>query len=160
MAVRDDGVTLFGFGTREERALFDRLVAISSVGPKVALSVLSTYTPQQPYEVVTAEAATLMARVPGVGKKMASRIILELKGVFTKDPQLFGIMSPDLFTPDQRGASSLATAGGLDDDVTAALLSMGFTPREVELALQGREEAGATSVEAAVAYALKRLGNG
>jgi Holliday junction DNA helicase RuvA len=160
MAVRDDGVTLFGFGTREERALFDRLVAISSVGPKVALSVLSTYTPQQLYEVVTAEDATLMARVPGVGKKMASRIILELKGVFTKDPQLFGIISPDLFTPDQRGVSAQAPASGLDDDVTTALLSMGFTPREVELALQGREEAGATSLEAAVAYALKRLGNG
>ena len=99
-----------------------------------------------------------MARVPGVGKKTASRLILELNGVFSKDAELWGLAGAEgLFAADTRGAAP-AAAGSVDDDVTAALLSMGFTGREVELALAGREEAGATTLEAAVAYALKRLG--
>lgn len=157
MVVREDAVTLFGFATREERALFDRLVSISSVGPKLALSVLSTYSPSQLYDVVMAEDTGLMTRVPGVGKKVASRLILELKGSFQKDADLFGLAGKSRFAAPE-GQASLPTAGSVDDDVASALLSMGFTSREIELALQGREEAGAATLEQAVAYALHRLG--
>ena len=69
MIVREDAMELYGFATREERALFDQLRAISGVGPKLALSVLSTFSPATLAQVVIAQDAARMAQVPGVGRK-------------------------------------------------------------------------------------------
>ena len=159
MLVREDSMTLFGFSSREERSLFDRLCAISGVGPKLALSVLSTFTPSQLAGVVVAEDAGMMATVPGVGKKLASRLLLELESVFSKDPTLVSLASAASL-PAHGGVVAAAPAAGpgVDADVTAALLAMGFTGEEATLALEGHEEAGATSTKAAIQYALKRLG--
>ena len=159
MLVREDSMTLFGFSSREERSLFDRLCAISGVGPKLALSVLSTFTPSQLAGVVVAEDAGMMATVPGVGKKLASRLLLELESVFSKDPTLVSLASAASL-PARGGVAAAAPAAGsgVDADVTAALLAMGFTGEEATLALEGHEEAGATSTKAAIQYALKRLG--
>ena len=159
MLVREDSMTLFGFSSREERSLFDRLCAISGVGPKLALSVLSTFTPSQLAGVVVAEDAGMMATVPGVGKKLASRLLLELESVFSKDPALVSLASAASL-PARGGVVTAAPAAGsgVDADVTAALLAMGFTGEEATLALEGHEEAGATSTKAAIQYALKRLG--
>lgn len=159
MLVREDSMTLFGFSSREERSLFDRLCAISGVGPKLALSVLSTFTPSQLAGVVVAEDAGMMATVPGVGKKLASRLLLELESVFSKDPTLVSLASAASL-PTRGGvvAAAPAAGSGVDADVTAALLAMGFTGEEATLALEGHEEAGATSTKAAIQYALKRLG--
>ena len=159
MLVREDSMTLFGFSSREERSLFDRLCAISGVGPKLALSVLSTFTPSQLAGVVVAEDAGMMATVPGVGKKLASRLLLELESVFSKDPTLVSLASAASL-PAYGGvvAAAPAAGSGVDADVTAALLAMGFTGEEATLALEGHEEAGATSTKAAIQYALKRLG--
>lgn len=159
LLVREDSMTLFGFSTREERALFDRLCAISGVGPKLALSVLSTFSPSQLAGVVVAEDAGMMATVPGVGKKLASRLLLELEGVFAKDPTLVGLATAASL-PTRAGISAPAPAAGsgVEADVTAALLAMGFTGEEATLALEGYEQAGATSTKAALEYALRRLG--
>ena len=159
MLVREDSMTLFGFSSREERSLFDRLCAISGVGPKLALSVLSTFTPSQLAGVVVAEDAGMMATIPGVGKKLASRLLLELESVFSKDPTLVSLASAASL-PAHGGvvAAAPAVGSGVDADVTAALLAMGFTGEEATLALEGHEEAGATSTKAAIQYALKRLG--
>lgn len=159
MLVREDSMTLFGFSSREERSLFDRLCAISGVGPKLALSVLSTFTPSQLAGVVVAEDSGMMATVPGVGKKLASRLLLELESVFSKDPTLVSLASAASL-PARGGvvAAAPAAGSGVDADVTAALLAMGFTGEEATLALEGHEEAGATSTKAAIQYALKRLG--
>lgn len=159
MLVREDSMTLFGFSSREERSLFDRLCAISGVGPKLALSVLSTFTPSQLAGVVVAEDAGMMATIPGVGKKLASRLLLELESVFSKDPALVSLASAASL-PAHGGvvAAAPAVGSGVDADVTAALLAMGFTGEEATLALEGHEEAGATSTKAAIQYALKRLG--
>ena len=159
MLVREDSMTLFGFSSREERSLFDRLCAISGVGPKLALSVLSTFTPSQLAGVVVAEDAGMMATVPGVGKKLASRLLLELESVFSKDPTLDSLASAASL-PARGGvvATAPAAGSGVDADVTAALLAMGFTGEEATLALEGHEEAGATSTKATIQYALKRLG--
>ncbi|MGO5239566.1 Holliday junction branch migration protein RuvA [Parolsenella sp. LCP21S3_E11] len=159
MLVREDSMTLFGFSSREERSLFDRLCAISGVGPKLALSVLSTFTPSQLAGVVVAEDAGMMATVPGVGKKLASRLLLELESVFSKDPTLVSLASAASL-PARGGvvAAAPAAGSGVDADVTAALLAMGFTGEEATLALEGHEEAGATSTKDTIQYALKRLG--
>lgn len=162
MLVREDSLTLFGFSSREERSLFDRLCAVSGVGPKLALSVLSTFTPSQLAGVVAAEDAGMMATVPGVGKKLAGRLLLELEGVFAKDPTLVGLAA-EASLPARGSAGTVvaqapAGSSGLEADVTGALLAMGFTAEEASLALEGHEDAGCTSVKTALEYALRRLG--
>lgn len=156
MVVREDAITLFGFATADERSMFDRLVAVSGVGAKLALSVLSTYTPPQLYSVVMAEDDGAMSKVPGVGKKTAQRLILELKGVFAKDRGLAAQGASCVEAPPSPvlGAPGVASAM---DDATAALLSMGFTPQEAALALDGYDGAS-MRVEELLGAALRRLG--
>ncbi|MDD6692816.1 MAG: Holliday junction branch migration protein RuvA [Atopobiaceae bacterium] len=158
LVVREDAMELYGFSSREERALFDKLRAISGVGPKLALSVLSTFTPEGLSSVVVSQDAGEMARVPGVGKKKASRLLVELSDVFARDPELLGLAATAPATAS--GPSTPGAAGTLADETTEALLAMGFTPQEAELAIKGLDEAGATTIEAAVSFALRRLGRG
>ncbi len=144
-------MTLFGFATKEERTMFDRLVSITGVGPRLALAVLSKYSVSQLYSIVMAEDEKSMSSVSGVGKKTAQRLILELKSVFAKDKG---------FVPSDAASLPLgAVAAPSDtslDDARAALLSMGFSPQEAELALEGFD--GSMRVEDLLAGALKRLG--
>lgn len=153
MQVREDALTLFGFDTPQERSMFDRLVAVSGVGAKLALAVLSTFTVGQLYTIVVAEDAVGMARVPGVGKKTAQRLLLELKGVFEKDRDLIGA-APGVSLP---APSVPVSATSALDDAKTALLSMGFTSAEIDLALDGYDCAEAR-VEEVLAAALRRLG--
>lgn len=159
MIVREDAMELYGFASRDERALFDQLRAIAGVGPKLALSVLSTFTPAQLAQVVSAQDAARMAQVPGVGRKKASRLLVELSDVFSKNAELRGLVG----LTDPCAAPLPLAAGGAAQvaaEATEALLSMGFSPQEAELALEGHDEAGATTIEQVVAYALRRLGSG
>lgn len=147
MQATDKGVALYGFLTEEEKALFERLIAVSGVGPKMALAALSAFTPEALVNAITHEDAALVSQVPGVGKKTAQRIILELKGSLAQ-----GMGS--LFSDGGAGeptASSSALEGAME-----ALLSMGFTSAEADVALKGAPEgAGETGL---LQYALKRLG--
>lgn len=148
----NDAMALYGFVTREERTMFDRLIAVSSVGPRMALSVLSRFTVGELYAVVMAEDAKAMATVPGVGKKTAQRLILELKGTLAKDASLAGAAVP------VAGQLPLSAAGAdVLGDARAALLSMGFSPQEAELALDGYD-GQSMRVEELLGAALKRLG--
>ena len=143
LIVREDAMELYGFATRQERALFDRLISISRVGPSLALSTLSTFTPQA------------LATVSGVGKKNAQRILMELQDVFAKDAELRSLVG--LSTQQEIRASDLRPqAQSVAAEATEALLGMGFAPQEAELALEGLDEQA--DVSAAVRYALKRLG--
>lgn len=158
MIVREDAMELYGFATREERALFDQLRAISGVGPKLALSVLSTFSPGALAQVVMGQDAARMAQVPGVGRKKASRLLVELSDVFSKNAELRGLVG--LSEPDAALPLSAAPAAGVESEAAEALLAMGFTSQEAELALEGHEEAGAVTIEQVLAYALRRLGSG
>lgn len=154
MVVREDSCTLFGFASKDERTMFDRLVSVSGVGAKLALAILSTFSVGQLYTVVMAEDAKAMATVSGVGKKTAQRLILELKSVFAKDKSLVAAEVPNVALPLDVAASQSSSA---IDDATAALLSMGFTPAEVTLALEGYDGAD-MRVEDLLGAALRRLG--
>lgn len=152
MRVGNDAVALFGFATPEERTMFDRLVAVSGVGPRLALAVLSKYTVSQVYAIVMAEDLAGMSAVSGVGKKTAQRLVLELKGSLANDRELAGAPAPAVGRiPVARAATSSL------EDARAALLSMGFTPQETELALDGYDDDG-MRVEDLLAAALRRLG--
>ena len=154
MQVREDALSLYGFSTSDERTMFDRLITVSGVGPRLALAVLSKFTVGQLYSVVMAEDDKAMATVSGVGKKTAQRLILELKSVFSKDKG---------FAPAESGfpvaASTLAPVveSSALEDARSALLSMGFSPQEAELALDGYDGPD-MRVEQILGAALKRLG--
>lgn len=155
MVVREDSCTLFGFASKDERTMFDKLVAVSGVGAKLALAILTTFSVPQLYVVVMAEDDKGMATVPGVGKKTAQRLILELKGAFSKDRSLAGSAVAASIPLPLDVARPVAPSAM--DDASAALLSMGFTPAEVSLALSGYDGAD-MRVEDLLAAALKRLG--
>lgn len=141
LQVREDDMSLYGFLTLEERDLFRQLIEVSGVGPKVALAALSTFEPGEFVAAVLDEDVASISRIPGIGKKTASRIVLELKGSLEK-----GIAT----SPVKAGKAAFKGA-------TEALLSMGFTPTETSVALDGAtEEADETAL---LQYALKRLGS-
>ena len=156
MLVKENAVELYGFATREERAVFDKLVAVSGVGPKLALAVLSTFSPATLATIVTLQDEGRMAQVPGVGRKKAQRLLVELQDVFAKDATLRGLVG--MSEPAARQSKVPDTSQSVTEEATAALLSMGFSPQEAELALDGHEEAGAVTVEKAIQFALKRIG--
>ncbi len=146
MQVSESGASLYGFLSEDEKALFERLIGVSGVGPKVALAALSTFSPQGLIEAIAAQDVSSIQKIPGVGKKTASRIILELKGSFEQgfDSLLFAAAQEEKIVIDVRF-----------EGAREALLSMGFTPAEADLALKGAPE-GATET-ALVKYALGRL---
>ncbi len=161
LLVKENSLELYGFITQDERAVFDRLVAVSGVGPKLALAVLSTFTPASLATIVQLQDATRMSQVPGVGKKKAQRLLVELQDVFARDPVLRGLVGMS-----EPAASGVAAAPVPDTDesmvaeATSALLSMGFSPQEAELALKDHQDAQADSLEKLLGYALRRLGGG
>lgn len=140
--VREDELSLYGFESDDERVLFERLITVSGIGPKVALAVLSALAPDALMRAIAAEDVGMLSSVPGIGKKTAQRLIIELK--------------------DKLDLPDLATAGGGPEPAAAAaardaLLSMGFSSSEAAVALQGAP-AGATA-EQLLKTALKALGS-
>lgn len=144
MQVREDAMALYGFLTLEEKALFERLISVSGVGPKVALSALGSYDPSKMAALIAAQDIGAIQKIPGIGKKMASRIVLELKG--SMDEGLDSLFSSGPAAQD----TSMAKA-------QEALMAMGFTTTETELALKGAPEDG--SETALISFALKKLGS-
>lgn len=142
MIVREDSMTLYGFMTEHEQQLFERLITVSGVGPKVALSALSAFSADALQQIIVAEDVAKVSTIPGIGKKTAQRIILELRGALDTGGQ----------AASGSDTSPVATAQAAE-----ALLNMGFTAAEASLALKGYE--GDTGdVAALVRFGLKRLG--
>lgn len=144
MVVREDAMLLFGFAGREERTAFDALTAVSKVGPKLALSVLSTMTPPEISQAVARGDVVKLASVPGLGKKTAERLVLELKG---KDLAAFG--------PEP--AVSANGGGGPFMEARDALAALGYRLEEAERALG--EVPPQDSVEKYIKEALRRIGS-
>jgi Holliday junction DNA helicase RuvA len=140
LQVREDDLSLYGFESLDERELFEKLIAVSGVGPKVALSVLSALSPAALKEAVLREDDALIATVPGIGKKTAQRLIIELKDRLG-----------DL-TSDMRQASS----GSASAEASDALAAMGFSAAEIAAAFKGYDGPG--DAPALLRYALRRLG--
>jgi Holliday junction DNA helicase RuvA len=141
--VREDELSLYGFESLAERELFERLIGVSGVGPKVALAVLSALAPDMLKGAIAREDVTLLSSVPGVGKKTAQRMIIDLKDKLDL---------PDLGAGEVGGGAESGAAVEARD----ALLAMGFSSAEAALAL--RDMPAGTSAEDAVKHALRRLG--
>lgn len=148
MSVREDGISLFGFISENERLLFSRLISVSGIGPKVALAALSSFPSESLAEIIATGDVARMATVPGIGRKTAQRMVLELKGSLD-----------DLFGAE--GLLAEVEGGGLDagrSDATDALLAMGFSSAEVQLALRGYD-GDPMDGAALVRYGLRKLGS-
>lgn len=146
MVVREDAMLLFGFAAREERAAFDALTAVSKIGPKLALSVLSTMLPQEISEAVARGDVVKLASVPGLGKKTAERLVLELRG---KDLSVFG--------PEPTMISGNGGGGGPFMEARDALAALGYRLEEAEKALN--DVPPQDSVEKYIKEALRRIGS-
>ena len=149
LQVREDDMSLYGFLSEAERDLFLKLVGVSGVGPRMALAALSTFEPSQLVHAIMTEDVMAVSRIPGVGKKTASRIVLELKGALEKT------MSAEEL-PLAEGNPQLVTAT-ISAGVVEALISMGFTTAEVRTAMEGAPESADEGT--LLQYALKRLGS-
>lgn len=125
--VREDALLLYGFATREDRATFRTLIGISSVGPKMAMGILSALSAAELAAAIARRDATRLTAIPGVGKKTAERLVLELKD------KLLALPSPA--PAAQAGAPAGAPAGAKSDLLHGALLRMGYRPVEAERAL-------------------------
>ena len=144
--IREDAFDIFGFSSREELNLFQRLLGVSGVGPRVALAILSATTPDQfALAVMTGDEKSL-TRAQGVGKKMAQRIILELRDK----------LSGELTTMEFSSPAALAAPGSKAGEAAAALAALGYSQSEISLALKGAD-VEKLSVEEIIRAALRAM---
>jgi Holliday junction DNA helicase RuvA len=128
MVVREDAMTLYGFAEVAAQQLFEMLLSASGVGPKLALAILSTHRPSIVRQAIASSDIDLLVAVPGIGKKSAQKLVLELKD------KVGGLGAPDLVLPS--GASG--AGAGLPDavsDTRDAMLQLGYGPGEVAATL-------------------------
>jgi Holliday junction DNA helicase RuvA len=125
--VREDAEKLYGFSSKAEREIFRQLIAISNIGPKTAMNVLSGMSPQDLVSCVNIGDATRLRRIPGVGDKTASRLIVELKGKLG----VFSAEAPK--TPGQAG--SFDKGGNERAQAYDAMISLGYGEKQVQAAL-------------------------
>lgn len=138
LVVREDALTLYGFESQADRDLFNLLLGVDGVGPKVALSVLSTLTLDAVQRAIFAEEADLLSRVPGVGKKTAQKIALHLK---------------DKLKPSD-ALAHVAAMTDFDSEVLAALTALGYSVVEAQAAIQSLPKDAPTDVEERLRMAL------
>jgi len=139
LTVREDAHQLYGFGTSSERAAFRELIKISGVGARTALAVLSGLSVDELAQTITLQESARLTRVPGIGKKTAERLLLELKGKLGAD----------------LGSAKASAASDAAADVIRALLALGYHEREAKAAVRGM--ASDVGVSDGIRYALKSL---
>ena len=153
LTVREDALTLYGFATEDERNVFELLQTASGVGPRLALAMLAVHEPDALRLAVASEDLTALTRVPGIGKKGAQRIVLELRDRLGAAGEASGTMP---------GPASAVAASPWRDQVRAGLVNLGWAARDAEQAITAVEPelaAGDEPVDVATALraALRRL---
>lgn len=145
--VREDQLCLFGFATREERTLFQRLLGVSGIGPKSALALLSGLSTPDLVQAVIGEDARQLATIPGIGKKTAERIVIDLRDRLLKDQVLVNLPT-----------ATNGHAAGINHDALSALLNLGYARQTAEPALRAVQQrtTGAT-LSGLIREALKEL---
>lgn len=151
LQVREDGVELFGFGSREELSVFRLLISVSGVGPKAAMSILSYLTPDRFAYAVCTEDVKALSRAPGIGNKTAARIVLELKDKISKDQ-----MQGDLSSLTDSAPITTASDKGVLKEAADALAVLGYSRSEINRVLGAIDPAGKT-LEGIITEALRRF---
>lgn len=139
MVVREDAQLLYGFGTSQERELFRQLIKITGVGARTALAILSGMSVHDLAQAVTLQDAGRLTKIPGIGKKTAERLLLELKGKLGADI----------------GAATGSATGESSNDILSALLALGYSDKEALLAI--KQVPSGSTVSDGIRHALKAL---
>lgn len=141
MQVREDEVSLFGFAAVAERQLFEMLLTVPGVGPKLAVAILSGFKPDEFATAVGRDDVAMLSSIPGVGRKTAQRIVVDLRD---------RIALPDDLAPSKSVTADTAA------EAQEALRAMGFSVSEIAVALRGYD--GENDAETLIVHALRRLG--
>jgi Holliday junction DNA helicase RuvA len=146
LVVREDALSLYGFRTAEERSLFLKLIAVSGIGPKIALNALSVPSLSQLVAALRGQDLAFLTRLPGIGKKTAERMSLELKDGLA----------------EFAAAPAEGWPGRAEADAAAALVSLGYTRPSAQEAVQraAKEAGGSMDPETLIRIALQRLSGG
>jgi Holliday junction DNA helicase RuvA len=143
--VREDALQLYGFGTALEEQIFERLIGVSGIGPKLAVSILSGIESGDLVKAVRSNDLARLTKVPGIGRKTAERLVIELRDRL----------------PDGAAASAAsddpAGAGGLRDDILSALMNLGYPRASVEKTVDAALRRGASEFEPALREILRDL---
>ena len=141
--VRDDALALYGFATPEEKYAFEKLIGIAGIGPTLAQKILSGIDPPDLADAVARGDARKLSSIPGVGKKTAERICLELRD--------------KLVVGETTMAPAVVTRSSIDDDVHSALVNLGYRPKDADAALEAaRKDLGSDAEFSAVLKAALR----
>jgi holliday junction DNA helicase RuvA len=147
LQVREESMTLYGFGTDAELTLFELLLTAAGVGPKLALAALATHRPDVLRTALAGEDATTLTAIPGVGPKLAKRLVLELKDKVGAMPALAGPAGAPAAAPED-----------VRDEVRDALLALGYAATEVTGALTAVADVDAADTATLLRAALRHLG--
>ncbi len=148
LAVREDGVELFGFYDNEEMQYFKMLITVSGVGPKAAVAILSVLTPEMLALSIAAGDVKSITKAQGVGPKIAQRIVIELKDKVSK-------MVPEKVSVDKINSQSALLGGGNSDEAVSALVALGYTNSEAAHAVSTVDSS--LGVEEIIRQALRNL---
>lgn len=152
LVVREESLTLYGFAGQDAKALFEQVQTVSGVGPRLALAMLSVHSPDEVRRAIAQGDLVALTKVPGIGRKSAERLVLELKDKILA----VGIDPAGLPAASPAGASEDAVTG----QVRAALEGLGWTTRQADAALDavGRRDDAPTDVAALLRATLRELG--
>ena len=142
--VREDSITLYGFISSEERELFQRLISVSGIGPKSAMSILANDDTEGFVNAVESGNVTYLTKFPGVGKKTAQQIILDLKGKFEA-------------VPEETTKAVVSTNQTTLEEAKEALLGLGYSAKEITKIWKSLEAAAPSSTQEALKVAFKLL---
>jgi Holliday junction DNA helicase RuvA len=140
--VREDGMALYGFSSEEDRDAFEQLIGISGVGPKIALALLSMMDARTFYKAIADEDQQRLALAPGVGKKLAAKLVLEMKG---KLPSLVALGGTVVLSPSAK----------IQSEVLEALMGLGFSTSEAQAALGKIPQDRPMTLEEQITFALR-----
>ena len=142
--VREDSITLYGFISSEERELFQRLISVSGIGPKSAMSILANDDTEGFVNAVESGNVTYLTKFPGVGKKTAQQIILDLKGKFEA-------------LPEETTKAVVSTNQATREEAKEALLGLGYSAKEITKIWKSLEAAAPSTTQEALKVAFKLL---
>ncbi|MBR6366263.1 MAG: Holliday junction branch migration protein RuvA [Lachnospiraceae bacterium] len=151
--VREDAMQLYGFASKKDLELFKLLINVSGIGPKGALSILGSMTPEQLRMAIVANDAKVIAKSPGIGAKTAQKIILELSDKVNIEDMIDVADAPAFAAGDKAGAA----LSGVAADVMLALVSLGYSNSQALAAVSAVSEADATDESTMLKAALKNI---
>ncbi len=150
--VREDDMSLYGFLTKQDRSMFEMLIMVNGVGPKAAMALLSVLPPDQLRMAIVCGDAKAISRAPGIGSKIAQRIILDLKDRISPDDIFAGEQSSSPVTAGKAAAQSASAAESIE-----ALVALGYSVSEATAAVRKVEGAAEMTPEAVLKASLKYL---